>query len=652
MTVRADSTTDSHGNKLLYLEDVAEELQAEGETPQLKVSNLDQAIPEAANKIGNGKPLDYLLGCWKRITRLHRQHTASSAGSASKDESKLHVLAEIKRICMSYCIFTVTEPELFGLERLANSNLLTRHLLVDPEKDTGICHDFLAEAVSRFPDNDGTREAIIDAVEHLSNELAAMTMIDNYKPYVLALRNIVVFQPLAEALAKSPRFLASGQQPQRLEYDTLLGPFFAISPMQGPVALNYFQNRSTGNDSFVKTSQKALRMTLQTHQDDLFNIVNLMMTKSGKETREKMLDWLALVVNANHKRRAMYVDPKTVSSDGFMVNVTVILDRLCEPFMDATFSKVDRIDIDHLRRSPRVQITEETKINADQSAAESFYARKAEGTSNFISEIFFLTAAAHHVGLEAADSKMSELQRQIKHLEKQIEKFEKERHQYAHNPVALQQFDNALKKYKGQVEQGHCIIHATRGVLLDEGTQARSMQFMRYVIVWLIRLVSPDYPKKPPKLPLPQKQPEVFQCLPEYFIEDVIDNFKFITRHIPHIIASTQCKELMHFCITFLRSSEYIKNPGLKIGICSILYHGTWPIYNRPKGVLGDELNGSRFAFEHLMHTLLKIFIEVESTGTHTQFYDKFNARWEIFHVIRCIWSNSIYRENLATESK
>ena len=80
-------------------------------------------------------------------------------------------------------------------------------------------------------------------------------------------------------------------------------------------------------------------MTLQTHKTDMLDIVNQIIKKS-KEAREKMLDWLALCVNVNHKRRAMQVDQKQVSSDGFMINVTVCLDQLCEPFMDATFSKV------------------------------------------------------------------------------------------------------------------------------------------------------------------------------------------------------------------------------------------------------------------------------------------------------------------------
>lgn len=193
---------------------------------------------------------------------------------------------------------------------------------------------------------------------------------------------------------------------------------------------------------------------------------------------------------------------------------------------------------------------------------------------------------------------------------------------------------------------------ATQGVLLDELSQARSMQFMRYVIVWLLRLVSPGFPQKSLELPLLEEQPTAFKCLPEYFLEDIVDNFKFITRFMPHIITSTQCEELVMICITFLRSTEYIKNPYLKSGLVTILFHGVWPFGHRSKGVLGDVLFAHKFATKHLLHALMRFYIECESTGAHTQFYDKFNIRYEIFQVIKCIWPNPIYRDNLATEAR
>ena len=394
-------------------------------------------------------------------------------------------------------------------------------------------------------------------------------------------------------------------------------------------------------------------MTLQTHQTDILDIVNQII-KTGKEARDKMLDWFAQCVNINHKRRAMRVDQNTVSSDGFLINVTVCLDQLCEPFMDATFSKIDRIDVDYLRRTPRVDIKEETKLNADQHASDEFYAQKVGGTSNFISEVFFLTLAAHHYGSEATNSTLSQLEKDLRQMEKQIEEMELDRHKFVNNPAQLNMFEKALKTYKDRIEKGLSYKYAVQGVLLDELAQARSMQFMRYVIVWLLRLVAPghDFPKQPLHLPLHQEQPEVFMCLPEYFLEDIVGNFKFIMRNMPQIITSTQSDELVMLCITFLRSSEYIKNPYLKSGLVTIMFHGIWPVYNRSKGILGDLLNSLPFATDNLLHALMQCYIEVENTGAHTQFYDKFNIRYEIFQIIKCIWSNTIYREHLSEEAK
>jgi len=99
--------------------------------------------------------------------------------------------------------------------------------------------------------------------------------------------------------------------------------------------------------------------------------------------------------------------------------------------MDATFSKIDRIDVDYLRRNPRVSIEDETKINADQKTADAFYAQKADGNNNFISEVFFLTVAAHHYGTEAAVTQQEQRKKNLKYMEKDVERFEAERARYS-----------------------------------------------------------------------------------------------------------------------------------------------------------------------------------------------------------------------------
>ena len=221
------------------------------------------------------------------------------------------------------------------------------------------------------------------------------------------------------------------------------------------------------------------------------------------------------------------------------------------------------------------------------------------------------------------------------------------------DPRYLNRFEEHVKKIEKQIDDIWSTMHATNGVLLDDLSQARSMQFMRYVIVWLLRLASrQDLPKEQLQLPLADEQADVFKFLPEYFLEGITDNFKFITSNIPHIMTPQQCEEIVQICVTFLRNSEYVKNPGVKSGLVTILFYGVHEFYNHPRGVLGDHLIGSNFANKHLLHALLKFYIEAESTGSHNQFYDKFSIRFEIFQVIKKIWTNTVYRENLAREAR
>lgn len=154
------------------------------------------------------------------------------------------------------------------------------------------------------------------------------------------------------------------------------------------------------------------------------------------------------------------------------------------------------------------------------------------------------------------------------------------------------------------------------------------------------------------RLPLSSDQPEAFACLPEYTLQNIVDNFKFVYRFLPNILPSAVGEEMIALCITFLRSSDWIKNPYLKSSLVSLLFYGTWPFMHLKKGILGDQLIALPFANEFLLHALMKFYIECESTGADSAFYDKFNIRYEIFQVIKCVWTNDVYKQQLTKESK
>ncbi|RYP33004.1 hypothetical protein DL767_004915 [Monosporascus sp. MG133] len=641
VTLDEPRAVDSRGNggaKLTYLPELRSELEQSAEPSKLTTSSIDAAILEAARYVPAAKPLlDYLLPCWKRVMRALK--TTARRPNPDRDA----VLNEAKRLCMSNCIFAVTMPEYFGRDPNIDHDSLKPYLLRHGDNEYGICADFFEEALSRVDEDDTVLPMFTGAMVQISDELATMNMNQDYKPHITSLVTYARYPRLLQALAHHDKFLvtptadmAKEQLALASEERTILGPFFRISPLQTEVTKTYFTGPRTIDAGHKKQAQTALQMTLKAHQGDLATIINAFVRV--KDARNKTLDWFAFIFNMNHKRRALQVRSDEVASDGFMVNVTAVLDQLCQPFMDNTFSKVSKIDVDYLCRNPRIDMSDETKLNADQATAEAFYGRKVGGESNFISEVFFLALAAHHYGLGATNSKLKDLDREIKHVESAIKHIEEQLAK-----VPSKQHQNAVQA----VEKAIALKYSIEGVVLDQSMQTVSLQFMRYVSVWLLRVASgTDYiPGRLFQLPLPPQQPEAFSCLPEYALQDVVDNFKFVFRFIPQILISAVGEEIITLCITFLRSSEYIKNPYLKSSLVTLLFSGTWPIYHLKRGVLGDALAGSEFANEHLLHALMKC-------GVSSAFYDKFNIRYEIFQVLKCIWPNTVYQDQLSRESK
>jgi len=109
LTLDEERRQDSHGHSLHFVRSVLEDLRETNEPVKLNTGVLDQAILEAASNLGKTTPLDYLLACWKRITRLLKSFKPTKPG-----DPKLSILKEARRLCMSYCIFAITMPDMFG----------------------------------------------------------------------------------------------------------------------------------------------------------------------------------------------------------------------------------------------------------------------------------------------------------------------------------------------------------------------------------------------------------------------------------------------------------------------------------------------------------------------------------------------------------
>lgn len=109
LSLQPEVVQDSHGHLLYYVASVRADLEEQGYPVRFSTEILDQAILEASSNLGKTTPLDYLLACWKRVSRQHR---AFKAGST--EDPRYNIIKEARRLCMSYCIFAVTMPDMFG----------------------------------------------------------------------------------------------------------------------------------------------------------------------------------------------------------------------------------------------------------------------------------------------------------------------------------------------------------------------------------------------------------------------------------------------------------------------------------------------------------------------------------------------------------
>ena len=110
ITLWEEHQHDAHGNQLQFLGGTRLDLEESGQPVRLNVGMLDQALLEAASNLKKEiTPLDFLLGCWKRVSKQFKP-----LKRAGEEDPKFVIVKEARRLCMSYSIFAITMPEMFG----------------------------------------------------------------------------------------------------------------------------------------------------------------------------------------------------------------------------------------------------------------------------------------------------------------------------------------------------------------------------------------------------------------------------------------------------------------------------------------------------------------------------------------------------------
>lgn len=53
-----------------------------------------------------------------------------------------------------------------------------------------------------------------------------------------------------------------------------------------------------------------------------------------------------------------------------------------------------------------------------------------------------------------------------------------------------------------------------------------------------------------------------------------------------------------------------------------------------------------------LISALMKFYVDIETTGQSTEFYDKFTIRYHISHILKGMWNSTLHKNLVIAESK
>ncbi|KAK3258117.1 hypothetical protein CYMTET_32824, partial [Cymbomonas tetramitiformis] len=211
----------------------------------------------------------------------------------------------------------------------------------------------------------------------------------------------------------------------------------------------------------------------------------------------------------------------------------------------------------------------------------------------------------------------------------------------------------------------------------EPGLISSALSFYRLTAAWMLSIVKGG--SKELHLPLPVPCPMDFAMLPEFLVEDLVEFLLYISYQSRSTLSGENLTEIMEFLIVFVGSPLYIKNPYLRSKFVEVLCCWAplkdfgnrddlrvtklkgliWPWRGLvgERSVVGDAQRAPPpptalvlyethpLAVQHMVPSLLRLYVDIEFTGSHNQFYDKFNIRHTIGQLLEVTWKVPVHQK-------
>uniref|UniRef100_A0A7N1A9U6 RING-type E3 ubiquitin transferase n=2 Tax=Kalanchoe fedtschenkoi TaxID=63787 RepID=A0A7N1A9U6_KALFE len=675
---------------IAYLEMTAAEILSEGRELLLTRDVMERVLIDrlSGDFPAADPPFQYLVDCYRRAQEEWRK--IQSMKDKDLKAAMEAAVREAKKLALSYSRIHLGNPGMFPEDVRAKSNMSPLLPLIFSEVSTAVDGfggssgpsappGFLEEFL-RDSDVDTLDPILKGLYEDLRGCVLKVSALGAFQQPLRALVYLVKFPIAAKSLVNHQWWIPKGMylNGRVMEMTSILGPFFHISALPDPtifksqpdVGQQCFLDATTRRPGDLMSSFATIKTVMNSLYDGLAEV--LLTLLKNPETRESVLLYLAEVINKNASRAHMQVDPISCASSGMFVNLSAVMLRLSEPFLDPNLSKRDKIDPDYVFYSPRLDLRGLTALHASSEEVAKWLtndnqcnsvgskqnnnienrsqgSQKADHSDNdipgssvshssnpvplarenakytFICECFFMTARVLNLGLLKALSDFKHLVQDISRSESTLAKLKAMQEQ-----APAPQFALEIARLEKEIElysQDKLCYEAQ--ILRDTPILQSAFTFYRLVLVWMVSLVGGF------KMPLPDTCPMKFACMPEHFVDDAMELLIFASR-IPKFLDGVFLEDYMNFIIMFMASPDYIRNPYLRAKMVEVL--NCWMTSRSGSSATSTLFEGHQLSLQYLVRNLLKLYVDIEFTGSHTQFYDKFNIRHNIAELLEYLW--------------
>jgi hypothetical protein len=300
--------------------------------------------------------------------------------------------------------------------------------------------------------------------------------------------------------------------------------------------------------------------------------------------------------------------------------------------------EVEQLDKDELAMA--IQMSLETDDDGDSESKAGF---------NFATEAFFMTARALHHGL--IPTLKTTVNRNVQHgtgtytvIRQELSRvYQATQAAQAAGGAGSEEFQTAMANF-GQLM---ACKHLFDAGMLEAQLLSLSMSFYGLMARFLTRMATGHGADEiaTVALPLPVPPPMEFAALPEHFAEDLCEFLLLVQEFKPEMLEQTAESEIqcvLSLMVALLASPGYVRNPYLRCKFVAVI-HSLLPeseeeLQRQRSRALSADMSGLLLANpicqSHLVRSMLQVYVDIENTGSHNQFHEKFQPREHIYGLL------------------